>query len=58
MYLKILLIIVVVSVGFLISATDLGGGGFLTTFLLAFGLFSVFGLIALVMFAKKNKQKK
>ncbi|GAC21287.1 hypothetical protein [Paraglaciecola arctica] len=57
MLLKVLMIIVIVTVGFLISATSLGDGGFLTTFLMAFGLFSVIGLIALVILVNKNKQK-
>lgn len=57
MLLKILAIIVVVSVGFLISATSLGGGGFLTTFLVAFGLISVIGFIGFILLAKKNKPK-
>jgi hypothetical protein len=55
MLLKVLVIIV--TIGFLISATGLGGGGFLTTFLVAFGLLSIIGVIGLVMLAKKNKQK-
>jgi hypothetical protein len=57
MLLKVLVIIVIVTIGFLISATGLGGGGFLTTFLVAFGLLSIIGVIGLVMLAKKNKQK-
>lgn len=57
MLLKILAIIVIVSVGFLISATNLGGGGFLSTFFVAFGLLCVIGVIGLVMLAKKNKPK-
>jgi hypothetical protein len=55
MLLKVLAIIVIVTVGFLLSVTSLGSGGFLTTFLVAFGLFSVIGLIGLVMFANKQK---
>lgn len=57
MLLKVLAIIVIVTVGFLLSVTSLGSGGFITTFLVAFGLFSVIGLVGLVMFAKKNKPK-
>ena len=57
MLLKILAIIVIVSVGFLISATNLGGGGFLSTFLVAFGLICVIGLMTLIILAKKNKQQ-
>ena len=57
MLLKLLAIIVIVSVGFLISATNLGGGGFLSTFLVAFGLLCVIGLITLVVLAKENKQQ-
>lgn len=58
MLLKILAIVVIISVGFLISTTSLGSGGFVTTFLVSFGLFCILGLVALVMLAKKNSQKK
>lgn len=57
MLLKVLVIIVIVSIGFLISATSLGGGGFLSTFLVAFGLFTVIALVGLIMLANKNKPK-
>lgn len=56
MLLKILAIIVIVSIGTLFSATNLGEGGFISTFFAAFGLICVIGLVALVMLAKKNKQ--
>lgn len=58
MLLKVLVIAVIITVGFLLSVTSLGNGGFLTTFLVAFGLFSVIALVALIMFAKKNKPKR
>ena len=57
MLLKLLAIIVIITVGFLLSATSLGSGGFITTFLVAFGLFTVIGLVGLIMFANKNKPK-
>ncbi|WP_339721084.1 hypothetical protein [uncultured Paraglaciecola sp.] len=57
MLLKVFIVIVIVTVGFLLSVTSLGSGGFITTFLVAFGLFSVIALVGLIMFANKNKPK-
>jgi hypothetical protein len=57
MLLKIIAIVVIVTVGFLISATSLGGGGFLTTFFVAFGLISMIGIIGFIVLAKKSKPR-
>lgn len=58
MLLKILAIVMIITVGFLVSITSLGSGGFVSTFLVSFGLFCVIGLFALVILVKKNNKDK
>lgn len=58
MLLKVLAIAVIITVGFLLSVTSLGNGGFVTTFLVAFGLLSVIAVVGMMMFAKKTKPKR
>ncbi|MEP1445015.1 MAG: hypothetical protein ABJK37_02715 [Paraglaciecola sp.] len=58
MLLKVLAIAVIITTGFLLSATSLGNGGFITTFLVAFGLLTVIAVGGLMMFAKKTKSKR
>ncbi|MBU3004563.1 hypothetical protein [Paraglaciecola arctica] len=58
MLLKVLAIAVIITVGFLLSVTSLVNGGFITTFLVAFGLLSVIAVVGMMMFAKKTKPKR
>lgn len=57
MLLKIIIIALVITIGFVVSITNLGSGGFLFTFLVAFGLFCVIGLVAMAVLMKKRKGK-
>lgn len=57
MLLKIITIVLIITIGFVVSTTNLGSGGFIFTFLVAFGLFCVIGLIAMAVLVKKNKGK-
>ena len=53
----ILVVAVILAIGLLVSATSLGDGGFITTFLVSFGLITIVGLLLLVSTAQKQKKK-
>ncbi|WJG09638.1 hypothetical protein [Aliiglaciecola sp. LCG003] len=59
MKLPIIFIVVIVTIGFIISRTSLGDGGLITTFLVSFGLIVIIGFLAMLFAAKKiNKREK
>ncbi|GAB5382539.1 MAG: hypothetical protein Alis3KO_39540 [Aliiglaciecola sp.] len=54
---QIIVLVLVVSMGVIFAATDLGSGGFLSSFLGAFGLITIFIVVALVMYASKVRKR-
>lgn len=57
MKLQILFVAVVLAIAFLVSLTGLGDGGFITTFLVSFGLIVIIGLLVLVSMSRKAKKQ-
>lgn len=57
MLIKILIIVVIVTVGFFIASTGIGEGNTLFTFLAAFGLFMIIAFAGFIMFAKKQQKR-
>ena len=57
MKLHILVIAIILAIGLLISATSLGDGGFIMTFLVSFGLITIIALLVLVSKASKQNKK-
>jgi hypothetical protein len=55
---QITMIVLIVAIGIIIGLTGADGGGFLTTFLAAFGLFVIVVLGAAMVFVKKRNANK
>ncbi|QHJ12655.1 hypothetical protein FX988_02913 [Paraglaciecola mesophila] len=58
MLMQITMIVLIVSVGVIVGLTGMSGGGFLTTFLAAFGLFVIIVLGAAMVLVKKRNANK
>jgi uncharacterized membrane protein YkvI len=58
MKLQIVTVILIITIGIIFTSTNMGSGGFITQFLAAFGLISLFILVLVIVFAKKQKNKK
>ncbi|WP_157884340.1 hypothetical protein [Paraglaciecola hydrolytica] len=56
MKISILLIVFLISIGFLFSVTSLGEQGFLLSLLSAFGVLCLIGFFGLLLFAKKRQK--
>ncbi|WP_340680234.1 LPXTG cell wall anchor domain-containing protein [Paraglaciecola sp.] len=56
MKISLLIIVILVSIGFLFSATSLGQQGFLTSLFTAFGLLCLVGILSLIFLSKKRKK--
>lgn len=57
MKISLLIILVVISVGFLFSILSVERFGLLVQFLVALGLFAFIGFFAVISLMKKSKQK-
>lgn len=58
MLVQITIIVLIVSIGVIVGLTGTSGGGFLTTFLAAFGLFVIIVLGAAMVLVKKRNANK
>lgn len=58
MLMQITMIVLIVSIGVIVGLTGTSGGGFLTTFLAAFGLFVIIVLGAAMVLVKKRNANK
>lgn len=57
MAIQLIIIAVIISVGVIFSATGLGSGGGIMSFIAAFGLFMIIIFVGLILFAMKQKKK-
>lgn len=57
MAVQLLIVAIIIAVGVLVSATGLGSGGGIMSFIAAFGLFMIIIFVGFILFAMKQKKK-